>query len=265
MQASRCRTVWDKGGVVHALTVHFSDHRVTEIAAASGWDCLWIDLEHSPRTERELELMCMAARAGGARTPAGPPDIMARPGRGEFMRLGRLLEAGATGILYPRCESVDEAKEAVRWCKFAPIGERAFDGGNADNHFGSYPASDYVSHANQRVWLAVQIESPAALDHVEAIARVPGVDLLFFGPGDFSCLSGVPGQLTAPVVVDAMLRTAAACKSAGIRFGTLSLTESSRKVAVDAGCQLLGIGADQGLLSGAMNEYRQRLAKEVAR
>lgn len=264
MNESRCRRVWDKGGVVHALLVHLSDLRVSEAAAAMGWDCLWIDLEHGPRSERELEAMCMAVRAGGARSPTGAPDVLARPGRWEFMRMGRLLEAGATGILYPRCESAEEAREAVRWCKFAPLGERGFDGGNADNGYGAAPAAEYIRRANERVWLAVQIESPAAVEQAEAIARVPGVDLLFFGPADYACLSGVPGELTAPVVLEGMRRTAAACKAAGVRFGTLALNEEHRRIVVGAGCQLLGVGADQGLLFRAMRDFRATLAKEVA-
>jgi 4-hydroxy-2-oxoheptanedioate aldolase len=262
MFESRCRKAWASGDSVDSLLINFGDPRVTELASSLGWDCLWIDLEHHPRTVRELEDLCRAARAGALGNPDGPPDIMARPGRWEFMQIGRLLEAGAAGILYPRCESADEAREAVRWTKFCPLGERGFDGSNADNLYGGYPAGDYVPQSNRRNWLAVQIESPAALQHVEAIAHVPGVDMVFFGPGDFSCLSGVPGQLLDPKVVDAMRRTANACRDAGIIFGTLTLTPEQRQVAAEAGCRFFGIGSEQCLLVKALKQLQLDLATE---
>src|SRR5262245_18527620 len=95
---------------------------------------------------------------------AGASDILARPAKGEFMRMGRLLEAGAQGIMYPRCESAEEAAELVRWAKFAPQGERGVDGPNGDNPYCSMPMSAYLRAANDQTLLIAQIESPTALD-----------------------------------------------------------------------------------------------------
>ncbi len=252
MNASHCREVWAKGGVVRMLLLHLSDPRVCELAAGVGWDALWIDLEHSPRTTRELEGMCRAVRAGASESGMHRPDVMARPGKGEMMRMGRLLEAGAHGILYPRCESVAEAREVVRWMKFAPRGERGFDGGNHDNHYGSYPAGDYVKQANEQTWLAAQIESPSALACAEEIADVDGVDVVFFGPGDFSCLTGHPGEFLHPEVHAAAKRVAQAAHRAGKVFGTIGIGPDHTRAMQDLDCRLLALGADQGLLKQAM-------------
>jgi len=257
MRTSRCRTLWNEDRAAYVIAVHLDDPRSAEIAAAQGWDCLWVDLEHGPRCERDVEHMGRAAYRGGARFPHGVPDIMARPGKGEFMRLGRLLEAGATGILYPRCESAAEAREVVRWAKFPPLGERGFDGGNADNFYGGYESASYVAAANTAVWVAAQIESPAAVECAEEIASVPGVDLLFFGPADYSNLIGLTGQFTAPPVLAAMEKTARACRAAGIRFGTIANTPELHAAAAKAGCKLFAVGSDQGTLATGLRDLLQ--------
>lgn len=234
------------------LLLHLTDPRVSEIAGAIGWDALWIDLEHSPKTTRDLETMCRAIRAGAASGDKPCPDVLARPGKGELMRMGRLLEAGAHGIMYPRCESAEEARQVVRWMKFAPLGERGFDGGNADNQYGSYAAGDYVARANAQTWLAAQIESPTALGQVDAIAEVDGVDVVFFGPGDFSCLIGKPGQLMDRQVLDAAKKVSQAARRAGKVFGTIGIGDEHTRAMRDLGAGLLNFGADQGLLKQAM-------------
>lgn len=160
------------------------------------------------------------------------------------MRMGRLLEAGAHGIMYPRCESANEARDVVRWSKVAPLGERGFDGGSADNNFGSYPADDYTKKANQETWNLIQIESPAALPHVREIAETEGVDGIFFGPGDFSLLSGKPGQIKHEEVLATAKQVANDTLAAGKIFGTLVFDADHSKYMQDTGAKLLIHGAD---------------------
>jgi len=132
----------------------------------------------------EANNMIRAARIGDM-------DVMARPAKGEFMRMARLVEAGASLIMYPRCESADEARELVRCGKFPPLGERGFFSASADNPYSTMPAKDYVREANEQTILIAQIESPNAVRHAAGIAAVDGIDMLFFGPGDFSVVAGV--------------------------------------------------------------------------
>src|SRR5438046_2402785 len=105
-------------------TLHYIDPTLYEMTSLMGFDGIWMDLEHHHYSVETAANLMRAARVGAA-------DIIARPAKGEFMRMARLLEAGAQGIMYPRCESAAEAAEVVRWAKFAPLGERGLDAANA--------------------------------------------------------------------------------------------------------------------------------------
>lgn len=244
MQISRVKKLWQQNDVAIGTLVKSIDPVHTEVLSQMDFDFLWMDLEHSDKSVETFAHLARAARIGSV-------DLLARPARWEYMRMGRLLEAGANGILYPRCESADEAREAVKWAKFHPLGERGFDGGSADNNYGHYPAGNYVREANAQTWLAAQIESPRALDEVEAIADVEGVDCLFFGPGDFSALSGRPGEVKHPENLRAAATIAAAAQKAGKVFGTLVFDLEHARHMKDLGAQLLVHGADIVLLRAA--------------
>lgn len=237
MRSSKVKQTWNDGGLALGTLVKSTDPVHTEVLSQMGFDFLWYDLEHNDKSDETFANLCRAARVGNV-------DVLARPARWETMRMGRLLEAGARGIMYPRCESADEAREVIRWSKFAPAGERGFDGGSADNNFGSYPASDYTQNANQESWILIQIESPAALPHVREIAEIEGVDGIFFGPGDFSLLSGKPGQIKHEDVLSAAKQVAEDTLAAGKLFGTLVFDADHSRFMQDAGARLLIHGAD---------------------
>jgi len=253
MRPSRVRQRWAADRPAFCTTVHLTDPSVAELVSAMGFDCIWIDLEHHGTSVESASHMMRAARVGGA-------DVMARPGKGEHMRMGRLLEAGAHGILSPRCESAAEAAEVARWARFAPAGERGFDGGNADNRFAADPPADYIRQANAEVWLAVQIESPAAAAQARAIAEVDGVDLLFFGPADYSILDGRPAELASASTEQAALGVCREARAAGKRFGTLCFDADHARRMVDAGASLICLGSDITLLRSGFAALRDQLA-----
>jgi 4-hydroxy-2-oxoheptanedioate aldolase len=244
MRTSHVKQVWKSGGIAVGTLVKSIDPVQTEILSQMDFDCLWIDLEHSDKSVETFAGLTRAARAGKV-------DVLARPARWEYMRMGRLLEAGAHGIMYPRCESAKEAAEAVKWAKFHPQGERGFDGGSADNNYGSYPADDYTRLANDNTWMTIQVESPAALGEVEAIADVEGVDCVFFGPGDFSALSGRPGQVRHPETLKAAETVAKAAIKAGKVYGTLVFDMDHARIMKDMGARLLVHGADMVFIKQA--------------
>jgi 4-hydroxy-2-oxoheptanedioate aldolase len=160
------------------------------------------------------------------------------------MRMGRLLEAGAQGIMYPRCDDAAEAAEVVRWSKFAPEGTRGFDGGNPDMPYCTMPIAEYVKAANRETFVVIQIEDAKALDNARAIAAVSGVDALLFGPADFSILGGVPGQWDHPMVKDAVRRIAEAARAAGKQWGQpVGSAEQARQL-LELGARFFCCGAD---------------------
>ena len=134
------------------------------MVSVMGFDGIWMDLEHHSYSLETAGNFIRATRVGSA-------DILARAAKGEFMRIGRLLEMGAQGIMYPRCSDASEAEEVVRWAKFAPLGERGFDGAGADAFYTGIPMDEYVRDANEETFVVIQLEDPKAIEQAEAIAR----------------------------------------------------------------------------------------------
>jgi 4-hydroxy-2-oxoheptanedioate aldolase len=249
MRPSRVRQRWAEGKPVLATVAYFTDPASAELISLLGFDCIWIDLEHQSTCVGDATQMIRASRVGKA-------DVMARPAKGEFMRMGRLLEAGAMGILYPRCDNAAEAREVVRWAKFAPLGERGYMGANPDAPYGLLGMPQYVREANEQTWLAVQIESPTAVKHVRAIAEVEGVDMVFFGPGDFSVLSGTPGEYDNGQVAEAMRTVCRETLAAGKRFGTLAFNMEQVQRLLDMGASLISFGSDLTFVLQALQKIR---------
>ena len=236
------------GQVAHGIAVRLIDPTVAEFTAQLGFDAIWLDLEHQRLSVETAAELIRAARAGG------DTDIVARPGKGEFARLARLLEAGARGIMYPRCESAAEAAELVRWAKFPPLGERGLDGIGPDNPFGLTPAAEYVAQANRETFLIAQIESPAALDQAPAIAAVPGIDFLMLGPGDYSCSLGLAGQVRHADVSAAQQRLRAAAETAGKGWVATCFDREHALQCQREGATLLFHGSDWRLLSTGLRQ-----------
>lgn len=233
--------------------LHFTDQSVFELTSMMGFDGIWMDLEHHTYSVQTATGLMRAARVGTT-------DILARPGKGEFMRLGRLLEAGAQGIMYPRCDDEKEAAEVVKWAKFAPLGKRGFDGGNPDMPYCTMPMADYIRVANEQTFILIQLEEQCAVDRVEAIAEVPGVDIIFLGPADFSVLSGFAGQWDDPRMTRALQRVAAAARKAGKHWGTPAFSVDHAKRLLDMGARLLCHNADILMVKNGLEQIQEKFS-----
>jgi 4-hydroxy-2-oxoheptanedioate aldolase len=249
MRPSRVRQKWNASKPALSVVSALTDPSVAEMMSLMGFDCIWIDLEHHPTSVETAGQIMRAARVGAA-------DILARPGKGEFMRLGRLMECGAQGIMYPRCDNAAEAREVVRWSRFAPLGERGLDGGNPDMPYCSMDIGKYIKEANEQTFVMVQIESPAAVEHVREIAEIPGIDMIFFGPADYSVLSGKPGLFTDPAVVAACERVCRDAIAGGNRFGTIAFNPEMGKRLIDMGASLLCHGTDIVMIKQHLERIR---------
>jgi len=253
MLTSRIKTKLSNNQPVLVTTVHFSDPSVFELVSLMGFDGIWLDLEHHSHSVEAANNYIRAARVGVS-------DVIARPGKGEFMRMARLLEAGAKGIMYPRCDDAQEAAEVVRWSKFAPLGERGIDGANPDMPYCSMPADEYISAANHETVIVIQIEQLTALKHVDAIANVPGVDVLMLGPADFSVLSGIPGQFNHDLVRDARRKIASAAKDAGIHWGSTCASTQHVQEMLELGARFICHGADILMVKRGLEQIRTECA-----
>jgi 4-hydroxy-2-oxoheptanedioate aldolase len=253
MRPSKIKAKLRRNEPALVTTLHFTDPSAFELTSRMGFDGIWMDLEHHGYSLETAAGLMRAARVGTA-------DILARPAKGEFMRLGRMLEAGAQGIMYPRCANAAEAREVVSWAKFAPLGRRGFDGGNPDMPYCTMPVDQYVKEANDQTFLLLQLEDRDAVANAREIAEVEGVDALFFGPADFTVLSGIPGQFTHPLVEEAIRSVAAAAKAAGKHWGMPVGNPERAKQLLDMGARILAYGADIIWLKNGLEDARRRFA-----
>ncbi len=253
MRASRVKDKLRRGEAALVTCCHFIDPSIYELVSLMGFDGIWLDLEHHPTSDETASTLMRAARVGAS-------DIIARPAKGEFMRMGRLLEAGAQGIMYPRCESAEEALELVRWAKFAPEGERGVDGANGDNPYCASPMPQYLRFANENTLLIAQLESPIAVENAEAIAKVPGIDVLMLGPGDLSVIAGIPYQFDHAIIQSAYRQVAEAAKSAGKWWGTVSGSPEHTQKLLDLGATFICHGCDLIMVKQGMELIQERYA-----
>ncbi len=251
MRLSRIKAKLRRNEPALITTLHYIDPTLYEMTSLMGFDGIWMDLEHHHYSVETAANLMRAARVGAS-------DIIARPAKGEFMRMDRLLEAGAQGIMYPRCESAAEAAEVVKWARFAPLGERGVDGANADAPYCFLPLTQYLKMANEETLVVIQIESPRAVDQVEAIAKVPGVDVLMVGPGDLSVLSGIPGQFDHPTMVKAYDRVAKAAKDAGVFWGSVSANPAHTRKLLDMGALFICHNADILILKRGLEQIQEQ-------
>jgi 4-hydroxy-2-oxoheptanedioate aldolase len=251
VRTSRIKARLKRNEPVLLTTLHLIDPSLYELTSLMGFDGIWMDLEHHGYSVETATALMRAARVGGA-------DILARPAKGEFMRLGRLLEAGAQGIMYPRCADAAEAREVVTWSKFAPLGTRGFDSGNPDVPYCMMPMDEYVRAANEQTFLVIQLEDRQAVTNAKEIAAVEGVDVLFFGPADFMVLNGIPGQIDHPLVQEAIRTVADAARQSGKHWGMPSPTPERTRQLLDLGARFLCHGCDLIMVKNGLEEIQRK-------
>ena len=256
MKPSRVLAKVRAGEPALGIALHLTDPSVFEMAGLMGFDAIWMDMEHHFYSLEVAANLMRAARVGGA-------DIVARPAKGEFMRMARMLEAGATGIMYPRCDSAEEAREVVKWAKFSPLGKRGFDGAGPDVPYLLTPMHRYLREANEQTFVIIQMEEPHAVDRAEEIAAVPGVDMLMLGPADFTVLTGIPGEFSHPTVTAAIERIARAAKNTGKHWAaTCGSVEVARRM-IEMGARLVFHGCDIVFVKNGLDQLQATFGKEL--
>ena len=241
MRRSRVLAKLRAGEVATCTKLNTADPRVAEIAAMSGFDCLWFCMEHVPNTLHDIENQMRAAKMYDV-------DSIVRVPRGCYSDLIRPLEMDAAGIMVPHVMSADEARAIVRQTRFHPIGLRPLDGGNSDGAFTTIPGPEYMQQANHGRLVIVQIEDPEAIDQLDEIAAVDGIDMLLFGPGDFSQAIGAPYEFDHPRIAEASHRVVEAANRQGKFAGTVAGVDAFQR-RVDEGYRFVSVSADVLLLA----------------
>jgi 4-hydroxy-2-oxoheptanedioate aldolase len=250
IRSSKIKRKWARNEPVLVTQLHLTDPSVHELASLMGFDGIWLDMEHHGYSLETAQHLMRAARVGSS-------DVVARPAKGEFMRMQRMLESGAQGIMYPRCRDAAEAAEVVRWAKFAPLGQRGMDGAGADAPYCMMPVADYVTRANQETFVIIQLEEPKAVEQAEDIARVNGVDAIMLGPADFSLFCGIPGQMDHQLIKDASRRIANAAKAAGKIWGQPSPSPQHTQQLLEMGAKLIFHMADIVMVKNGLEKIQK--------
>lgn len=250
MRPSRVLARLRAGEVASCFKVNLADARAVEIAGIAGFDCVWADLEHIGNDWSLIEKQVWAGKAHDL-------DLMVRVARGSYSDYVRPLELDAAGIMVPHVMSLADAQSVVRMTRFHPLGRRAVDGGNADGAYTNLDFVEYLRQANEQRFAAIQIEDPEPLEELEAIAALAGIDIIFFGPGDFSHGIGAPGQWDHPKITETRRRIAEVCLAQGKIAGTVASPANLADV-VDMGYRFIAMGADVVGLS----RYCKELAAE---
>lgn len=222
-----------------------------EVIGGLGFDVIWLDMEHRSFSYDVIDRISLACRATGM-------DLMTRVLKTGYSSPMRCLEFGSNGLMIPHIRSVEEARQWVEWCRFPPIGRRGFDGAGVDADYMLADPIAHMRHGNEEVFLALQVEDREAVECVEEIAALEGVDLLFVGPADITISYGVPFQFDHLSVQRAIDRVASATAKAGKWWGIPTGSPESAQKALDRGARLITCGNDHVfLVRGFQNAVKE--------
>ncbi len=236
-----------RGELVASIAVRFARSiEIAGIAATAGFDSLYVDLEHNTLSIDTACQICIAAQQLGitplVRVPANTPDYV-----------GRVLDGGAMGIIAPHIRSAAEAKELVRMMHFPPSGQRSAGGALSHYQYRSFPTAELSAAMNEAACLIVMLETADAIENVDEIAAVPGVDLLLVGSSDLCAEWGIAGQFDDPRLERAFERAVAAARRHGkhVGVGGLASRDDLMTKFIRMGARYVSTGTDFAFLLAA--------------
>jgi 2-keto-3-deoxy-L-rhamnonate aldolase RhmA len=222
-----------------------------------GFDAVWLDQEHAGLSIEQIEQATRAARGVGL-------DTFVRLTATDYATVMRCLEAGAGGVMAAQVRNATEAAQVVRWAKFHPEGLRGVNGTGVDGRYGTLPMAEYFREANAETFVAIQIEHIDAVEDVERIAALKGVDVLFIGPADLSQSMELPGDWGHARVWQAIERVAQAAAARGIRWAILPPNPAYAQRCVNLGCRMLSLGLDVWAVQRGLQAFQKEYAAQFS-
>lgn len=252
--SNRLREILEEGKLAVGSCVYSSSPAMVELMGFCGLDFCRIDNEHSWRRDESAEHMMRAANVSGI-VP------LLRIDRGDPELVRKALEIGAGGILVPHVLTAGEVEEVVRAAKFPPRGERGIGSLCLSGRWGTVGAREWMRWSDEEQMIGVMIEDVRAMEQIDEIMAVDGLDYVLFGPSDFSVSIGHPGEGGHPRVMEALRETIRAanrhgvyvCKGVGYPWG-----DNARKM-VGLGCHMIEVGHDASIL----REIWRRTGEEI--
>ena len=238
--------------VVGTMNSEIRQPAVMQFLINAGFDFVIIDNEHGPFNIETIADLSRTAKYVGLTPIVRVPDLA-------YPYIAQTLDAGVQGVMLPRVTAVAQVREAVQIMKYPPIGRRGAALSRGQTNFQGGPLAEALQTANEETMLIVQIETKEAVESVEEIVMVPGVDAALVGPADLSISLGVPGRMTAPALETAIEKVVAACQkhnvAPGLHMNDLGLAVQWAK----RGMRLLSSSSEAGLMMKAGQELTTAL------
>lgn len=235
------------------LWLNMGDALAAELAGGTGFDWVTIDGEHGPNDLRSIlaQLQALATSAS---------EVVVRPPIGETWVIKQLLDIGARNILVPMVDTPEQAEALVRAVRYPPHGVRGLGAAVARvSGFNAIP--DYANNAADEICLIVQAETMTAIENIESIAAIDGVDAIFIGPADLSADMGYLGRMEAPEVQQVIDKAILSIVKSGKAAGILTFSESLNRHYLDLGATLVAVGADVTEYSAALKALARRYGR----
>lgn len=250
MRENKLRNLWASGQTATNVWATVPASYATEILAHQGWDSITVDTQHGVIDYANMVAMLTAI----ATTPTVP---LVRVGWNDPTQIMRAADAGAMGVICPTINNRQECEHFVGALRYPPLGYRSL-GPNRARFLGE----DYALKANDTILAIAQIETASGLEHVETIAAVKGLDMLYIGPSDLGLSLGREGRMdqTDPVVVKAIDRILQVAKNAGLKAGIYCISPDYSKQMRSKGFDLVTVASDVGLLAQAGTALRRQFA-----
>jgi 4-hydroxy-2-oxoheptanedioate aldolase len=223
-------------GLWSSLSSNYS----VEVIAGAGFDWILLDTEHSPADLENLLTQLQAA----APYPAHP---VVRVPWNDMVTIKRTLDVGAQSLLIPYVSTADEARSAVSYTRYPPAGVRGVAGTTRATRFGRI--KDYAGRAHEEICVLVQVETQAALDNIDAICGIDGIDGVFIGPADLHASMGYPGEIANPKVKPLIDDAIRRIRKRGCAPGILTPSEADARHWLECGALFVAVGADVGILA----------------
>lgn len=227
------------GETTYGTFLGLASSLAAEVVAVSGFDWVMLDLEHGGGGEEQLSHTIVATGSYGVPT-------LVRVESSERIRIGRALDAGAAGIMVPRLQDADEVREVVKHFSYPPLGDRGVASYNRAAAWGNDPEALRTKKSAATI---IQIETLGALNEVEEIAAIEGVDVVFVGPLDLSFALEVPRDFSNTKFVEALTRVVSAANRHGKVAGILSADADAAKFHSSLGFKFIAVSSDSVLLS----------------
>jgi 2-keto-3-deoxy-L-rhamnonate aldolase RhmA len=239
----------DKRPMIGSL-VSTSSTEVAEALSLCGFEWLFIDVEHS--------VLDMAAAQHIIQTVAPATYGVIRLPENGAEHFKKALDTGCDGVIVPMIKSVSDAERAVSFAKYTPLGKRSVGLARAQGYGLNF--DEYLQSANTRVALILQVEHKDAVEQVEEIVAVPGVDAILIGPYDLSASLGLLGQTSAPEVVQAVERIRQGCLKAKVPHGAFCMTAAYARNEIAGGGRLIVLGTDLLFMTSSAKAELESLA-----